>query len=197
MAADRSPAQVQRPGSDTVDAAMAWLRTQTSPRFFLFLHLYEPHKPWRAPDRFADLDAYDGEVAFSDELTGSVVDRAPLARLVRRRHGDRPLGSWRGPRRSHRGGARPVSLRRSHPGALGDEAARTGESRHARPGAGSAHRPAADAGGDVRPEDSAGGPVADATCRRFFSGAVRSRRRGSTPRRSTRAITSAGASCCR
>jgi choline-sulfatase len=73
MAADRSPAQVQRPGSDTVDAAMAWLRTQTSPRFFLFLHLYEPHKPWRAPDRFAELDAYDGEVAFSDELTGKVV----------------------------------------------------------------------------------------------------------------------------
>jgi arylsulfatase A-like enzyme len=40
---------------------------------FLFVHLYEPHKPWRAPDRFADLDPYDGEVAFADELTGRVV----------------------------------------------------------------------------------------------------------------------------
>lgn len=71
--ADRSPAQVQRSGADTVDAALAWLRGQSSPRVFLFVHLYEPHKPWRAPDRFADLDPYDGEVGFADELTGRVV----------------------------------------------------------------------------------------------------------------------------
>ena len=72
MAADRSVAQVQRPGPQTLAAADAWLRSLTSDRFFLFLHLYEPHKPYRAPDRFGDLAAYDGEVAFADEIVGTL-----------------------------------------------------------------------------------------------------------------------------
>ena len=29
----------------------------TSDRFFLFFHIYEPHKPYEPPDRFGDLDA--------------------------------------------------------------------------------------------------------------------------------------------
>ncbi len=72
MAADRSVAQVQRPGPQTLAAAETWLRALTSDRFFLFLHLYEPHKPYRPPDRFADLAAYDGEVAFADEIVGTL-----------------------------------------------------------------------------------------------------------------------------
>jgi choline-sulfatase len=73
-AADRSPAQVQRAGPDTLAAAAAWLRSQTSGRFFLFFHIYEPHKPYRPPDRFSALSAYDGEVAFSDEIVGRLFD---------------------------------------------------------------------------------------------------------------------------
>jgi arylsulfatase A-like enzyme/thioredoxin-like negative regulator of GroEL len=69
---DRSPAQVQRAGPDTLAAAEAWLRTLDSARFFLFFHIYEPHKPYRAPDRFGDLESYDGEVAFSDEVVGKL-----------------------------------------------------------------------------------------------------------------------------
>jgi arylsulfatase A-like enzyme len=72
MAADRSAAQVQRPGPQTLAAADAWMSSLTSDRFFLFLHLYEPHTPYRAPERFADLAAYDGEVAFADEIAGSL-----------------------------------------------------------------------------------------------------------------------------
>ncbi len=72
MAADRSVAQVQRPGPQTLAASETWLRSLTSDRFFLFLHLYEPHKPYRPPDRFADLAAYDGEVAFADEIVGTL-----------------------------------------------------------------------------------------------------------------------------
>jgi arylsulfatase A-like enzyme/tetratricopeptide (TPR) repeat protein len=72
MAADRSAAQVQRPGTETLAAAEAWLGSLASDRFFLFLHLYEPHKPYRAPDRFSDLPPYDGEVAFSDEIVGKL-----------------------------------------------------------------------------------------------------------------------------
>jgi choline-sulfatase len=72
MAADRSVAQVQRPGPQTLAAAETWLGSLSSDRFFLFLHLYEPHKPYRAPERFADLAAYDGEVAFADEVVGTL-----------------------------------------------------------------------------------------------------------------------------
>ena len=72
MAADRSAAQVQRSGPQTLVAAEAWLKGITSDRFFLFLHLYEPHTPYRAPERFADLAAYDGEVAFADEIVGNL-----------------------------------------------------------------------------------------------------------------------------
>ncbi len=72
MAADRSVAQVQRPGLQTLAAADAWLTSLTTGRFFLFLHLYEPHKPYRAPERFGDLSAYDGEVAFADEIVGTL-----------------------------------------------------------------------------------------------------------------------------
>jgi arylsulfatase A-like enzyme/Flp pilus assembly protein TadD len=75
VAADRSAAQVQRPGPQTLAAADAWLTTLTSDRFFLFLHLYEPHTPYRPPERFADLAAYDGEVAFADEIVGSLVTK--------------------------------------------------------------------------------------------------------------------------
>ncbi len=74
MAADRSPAQVQRPGLDTLAAAKTWLSTVTSDQFFLFFHIYEPHKPYRPPQRFSDLQPYDGEVAFADEIVGALFD---------------------------------------------------------------------------------------------------------------------------
>jgi choline-sulfatase len=73
MATDRSPAQVQRAGPDTLAAAETWLRSLDSDRFFLFFHIYEPHKPYKAPDRYGDLSAYDGEVAFADEIVGRLL----------------------------------------------------------------------------------------------------------------------------
>lgn len=74
VGADRSPAQVQRAGPDTLAAAERWLAAVDTERFFLFFHIYEPHKPYRAPDRFADLAPYDGEVAFADEITGRLLE---------------------------------------------------------------------------------------------------------------------------
>lgn len=65
--------EVQRPGADTLAGARAWLAAQASPRFFLFLHLYEPHTPYTPPARFAQFDSYDGEIAYSDELIGQLV----------------------------------------------------------------------------------------------------------------------------
>ena len=62
--------QVQRSGASTVTAATAWLDRQPSSKVFLFVHIYEPHKPYAPPPRYAGGDPYDGEVEHSDEIVG-------------------------------------------------------------------------------------------------------------------------------
>ncbi len=73
---ERSIGQVQRAGDDTLAAAGTWLnaRDQRKP-FFLFLHLYEPHKPYTPPPRFSSYEPYDGEIAYADEIVGRLFDR--------------------------------------------------------------------------------------------------------------------------
>ncbi|HYT69532.1 MAG TPA: sulfatase-like hydrolase/transferase [Vicinamibacterales bacterium] len=68
--------QVQRPGEQTLTAAEKWL-SQRDPQkpFFLFFHIYEPHKPYAPPDRFKSYDPYDGEIAYADEIVGRLLDR--------------------------------------------------------------------------------------------------------------------------
>ena len=73
-AAPDSPlGSVQRPGADTVAAAIKWIDQQTSPKFFAFVHIYEPHLPYTPPARFAGGNAYDGEIAWSDEIIGGLL----------------------------------------------------------------------------------------------------------------------------
>jgi arylsulfatase A-like enzyme/tetratricopeptide (TPR) repeat protein len=74
VSADRSLSQVQRDGSETLKAAARWLDTRSGDRFFLFFHIYEPHKPWAPPDRYRHLDPYDGDVAYADEIVGGLFD---------------------------------------------------------------------------------------------------------------------------
>ncbi|MGH9392424.1 MAG: sulfatase-like hydrolase/transferase, partial [Vicinamibacteria bacterium] len=50
-----------------------WLDSIGTSRAFLFLHLYEPHKPYAPPERFAEYSPYDGEIAYTDELVGRLV----------------------------------------------------------------------------------------------------------------------------
>ena len=65
--------QVQRDGTESEKIAEHWLDTIGTSRAFLFLHLYEPHKPYAPPERFAQLDPYDGEIAYADEIVGRLV----------------------------------------------------------------------------------------------------------------------------
>jgi choline-sulfatase len=61
-----------RQGSETIEAARAWLRSAPE-RFFLWVHLYEPHDPYMPPEPYrTDYRAapYFGEVAYADELVG-------------------------------------------------------------------------------------------------------------------------------
>jgi arylsulfatase A-like enzyme/predicted Zn-dependent protease len=72
-APDTSIGQVQRAGMASEALAERWLASIGSSRVFLFLHLYEPHKPYTPPDRFAEYDPYDGEIAYADEIIGKFV----------------------------------------------------------------------------------------------------------------------------
>ena len=64
---------VQRDGAETIAEAVRWLDTDPQQPLFLWLHLYDPHDPYKPiepyrsqyPDR-----PYDGEVAYTDSLIG-------------------------------------------------------------------------------------------------------------------------------
>lgn len=73
--------QVQRDGAQTLERAEAWLRQRKDDRVFLFVHFYEPHKPYAPPQRFSQYQPYDGEIAYSDELVGRLIDRLRSERL--------------------------------------------------------------------------------------------------------------------
>jgi len=65
--------QVQRGGGESEQIAEHWLDSIGTSRAFLFLHLYEPHKPYAPPDRFAEYAPYDGEIAYTDAIVGRLV----------------------------------------------------------------------------------------------------------------------------
>ena len=69
---------LQKPGADTVRAAIAWLEGQrAADRIFLWIHLYEPHDPYEPPEPYASRyrdRPYDGEVAYADALVGQLDD---------------------------------------------------------------------------------------------------------------------------
>lgn len=65
--------QVQRDGLASLDAATRWLQGLASNRFFLFLHLYEPHKPYAPPAEYAAYAPYDGEIAYADQIVGRFI----------------------------------------------------------------------------------------------------------------------------
>ena len=115
------------------------------PRFFLFFHVYEPHKPYEPPARFAALAPYDGEIAAADEAFGGLVQKPPRPRPLRPRADRAARRPRRGPGRPRRAGARPVSLQRDDPRAAPRQAAAGAGWRTASHCHGAAHRPGADA----------------------------------------------------
>ncbi len=74
-----------RRGDEVVDAALPWLLRAREAPFFAWVHLYDPHAPYAAPDpwgaRFAD-EPYDGEVAFTDSVVGDLLDGLEAAGLL-------------------------------------------------------------------------------------------------------------------
>jgi arylsulfatase A-like enzyme/Flp pilus assembly protein TadD len=66
----------ERPAEKTIAAALDWLAAQNG-RWFLWVHLFDPHAPYAPPEpyatRFAN-DPYSGEVAYVDETLGKLFD---------------------------------------------------------------------------------------------------------------------------
>jgi arylsulfatase A-like enzyme/Tfp pilus assembly protein PilF len=74
----RGLSDVQRVGEKTAEPALEWLSRPRQAPFLLWLHLYDPHSPFEAPEpyrsRFVERP-YDGEVAYTDSVVGDVLDR--------------------------------------------------------------------------------------------------------------------------
>jgi arylsulfatase A-like enzyme/Tfp pilus assembly protein PilF len=66
----------QRPGSETVARALAWVDTVKGRPFFLFLHLYEPHRPYEPQEPFKTRygATYDAEIATTDAILGDFLE---------------------------------------------------------------------------------------------------------------------------
>ncbi|MBZ5666086.1 MAG: sulfatase-like hydrolase/transferase [Acidobacteriia bacterium] len=68
--------QMERPGNAVADVALDWLAKNSQKKFFLWMHLYDPHFPYHPPEPYSKEYAaqpYDGEIAFADEQVGRLI----------------------------------------------------------------------------------------------------------------------------
>ncbi|MEO8502310.1 MAG: sulfatase-like hydrolase/transferase [Acidobacteriota bacterium] len=66
---------LQRPGGESLDAVLTWLNGADKQLFFLWLHLYEPHTPYEAPEPYRSrYSPYDAEIAAADAIVGRLVN---------------------------------------------------------------------------------------------------------------------------
>src|SRR5581483_11998474 len=77
----KEPGLVDRKARDSLDRTIRWLtkdwQTKGSRRpFFLWLHLYDPHSPYEAPEPYFTQyreRPYDGEIAYADHELGRLI----------------------------------------------------------------------------------------------------------------------------
>lgn len=69
----------QRPGREVVDRTIEWLDQERDQPFFAWVHLYDPHTPYAAPDPFRArfprtmIGSYDAEIASVDSQVSRLV----------------------------------------------------------------------------------------------------------------------------
>jgi arylsulfatase A-like enzyme/Flp pilus assembly protein TadD len=69
-------ARTERRAKEVVDRALAWLEKPRPGPFFAWVHLFDPHAPYEAPEPYRKRHAaspYDGEVAYADAQLGRIV----------------------------------------------------------------------------------------------------------------------------
>jgi arylsulfatase A-like enzyme/Flp pilus assembly protein TadD len=68
--------EMERPGNVVVDVTLDWLSKNYQNKFFLWMHLYDPHHPYRPPPPYSEEyreRPYDGEIAFADAQVGRLI----------------------------------------------------------------------------------------------------------------------------
>src|SRR6185503_3679436 len=72
----------ERRAEEVVKPALAWIVNQSSnpqsavgsPPWFAWIHLFDPHEPYRAPEPYASRhEPYDAEVAYTDATIGKLL----------------------------------------------------------------------------------------------------------------------------
>jgi arylsulfatase A-like enzyme/Flp pilus assembly protein TadD len=67
--------EVQRPANEVVDQVLPWLEKNKGGKSFTWVHLYDPHTPYKPPPPYDELYAdhpYTGEIAFTDSQIGRI-----------------------------------------------------------------------------------------------------------------------------
>lgn len=73
-AGDGAPDERQRRAGEVVDDAIRWLEGIGDDRFLLWVHLYDPHRPYDPPVPFRAMpDPYVGEIAYADSQIGRLL----------------------------------------------------------------------------------------------------------------------------
>jgi arylsulfatase A-like enzyme/Flp pilus assembly protein TadD len=68
--------EMERPGNVVANVALDWLGKNRQNKFFLWMHLYDPHYPYRPPPPYSEQykdRPYDGEIAFADAQVGRLI----------------------------------------------------------------------------------------------------------------------------
>ncbi len=68
---------VERRGDEVVQESLRWLEKNRREPFFLWIHLFDPHDPYTPPppyDQQYSARPYDGEIAYTDENIGRIMD---------------------------------------------------------------------------------------------------------------------------
>src|SRR4051812_5128214 len=93
----------ERRAEDVVRPAAAWINQQSTsgnlqsnpqsnpqsairnPQWFAWVHLYDPHEPYRAPEPYASQhEPYDAEIAYTDAMVGRLLDELRSAGRLER-----------------------------------------------------------------------------------------------------------------
>jgi arylsulfatase A-like enzyme/Tfp pilus assembly protein PilF len=64
----------ERRAEDVIKPGTAWILAGRGSSWFAWLHLYDPHEPYRAPEPYASrYEPYDAEVAYTDAMVGRLL----------------------------------------------------------------------------------------------------------------------------
>jgi choline-sulfatase len=83
----QGPSGMQRRANVVVDAATKWLDAINTDRFLLWVHLYDAHRPYDAPEPFRSRyanDPYVAEIAFADSQIERLISALEQRKLLDR-----------------------------------------------------------------------------------------------------------------